>query len=216
LTDAVADMTFALLLAATRNILPGATYAKSGPWKTWEPALLLGQSVWGATLGIVGFGRIGRAVAERAKGFHMRVLVTTPHLSDTDVTGLPLNELLQESDYVSLHTPLLSETRHLIGAQQLALMKPTATLVNTSRGEVIDPDALVAALKAGRPGYAALDVTEPEPLPSDHPLYALPNCLIVPHLGSGTLQTRLAMTQMAMANLIAGLNGLPLPHPAYR
>lgn len=220
LTDSVADMTFALLLAAARNLVPGAQYARRGQWKTWEPALLLGQAVWGATLGIVGYGRIGRAVAERAKGFHMRVLVTAPHLTDAaaaqeGVTRLPLSELLQQSDFVSVHTPLLPETHHLIGAEQLALMKPSATVINTARGEVVDPNALVTALKAGRPGYAALDVTEPEPLPAEHALYSLPNCLIVPHLGSGTLPTRLAMTEMAMANLIAGLNGLPLPHPAY-
>ena len=220
LTDAVADMTFALLMAAARNLLAGVEYARSGQWKTWEPALLLGQAVWGATLGIIGYGRIGRAVSARAKGLQMRVLVTAPRLTadaaaQEGVTQLSLTDLLQQSDFVSVHTPLLPETHHLIGAEQLALMKPTAVLINTARGEIVDPAALVTALKAGRPRYAALDVTEPEPLPAEHPLYALPNCLIVPHLGSATLPTRLAMTEMAMANLIAGLNGLPLPHAAY-
>jgi glyoxylate reductase len=219
LTDSTADMAFALLLAVARNIVPGAQYARDGKWKTWEPALLLGQSVWGATLGIVGYGRIGRAMAARGKGFNMRIVVAAPRLSDAEaakdgVTHLALDDLLRESDFVSLHTPLLPETRHLIGAAQLALMKPTAALINTARGEIVDPAALVDALRAGRPGYAALDVTEPEPLPVDHPLYTLPNCLIVPHLGSATMQTRLAMTNIAMANLQAGLRGEPLLHRA--
>ena len=219
LTEATADMAFALLLAAARNIVPGAAYASAGHWQTWEPALLLGQSVWGATLGIIGFGRIGRAVAARAKGFNMRVLVSSPHLgevdaSQADVTRTPLDELLKHSDFVSIHTPLLPETRHLLDAAQLALMKPTATLINTARGEVVNPAALVEALKMGRPAYAALDVTEPEPLPAGHPLYTIPNCLIVPHLGTATQQTRLAMTDIAMANLLAGLRGDSLPHQA--
>ncbi|MEP7287311.1 MAG: D-glycerate dehydrogenase [Chloroflexota bacterium] len=219
LTDSTADMAFALLMAATRNIVPGAAYAKAGHWKTWEPALLLGQPVWGTTLGIVGYGRIGQAMALRGKSFNMRLLVTGRSLTDTDAahegaTKVTLDDLLRESDFVSIHTPLLPETHHLIGAPQLALMKPTATVINTARGEIIDPIALVEALRAGRPGYAALDVTEPEPLPPDHALYSLPNCLIVPHLGSATMQTRLAMTQIAMANLEAGLRGDPLPHLA--
>jgi glyoxylate reductase len=130
------------------------------------------------------------------------------------VIRVTLDDLLRESDFVSLHTPLMPETRQLIGARELDLMKPTATIINTARGEVIDTDALVTALKAGRPGYAALDVTDPEPLPADHPLVGLPNCLVIPHLGSATMQTRLAMTRIAMANLEAGLKGNPLPHQA--
>src|SRR5258707_6910817 len=209
LTDATADMAFALMMCAARNLIPGYDYVKAGQWKTWDPTLLLGQSVWGATLGIVGYGRIGQAMAARGKGFNMRIVVAAPRLSDADaakdnVTRLSLDDLLRESDFVSLHTPLLPQTRHLIGARQLALMKPTAALINTARGEIVDPAALVDGLRAGRPGYAALDVTEPEPLPADHPLYSLPNCLIVPHLGSATMQTRLAMTNISMANLDAG------------
>lgn len=219
LTDSTADIAFALLMAGSRNIVPGAAYAREGRWKTWEPTLLLGQSVWGATLGIIGYGRIGRAMAARGKGFAMRVLVNGPNIRDEDaardgVTSLPLDDLLRQSDYVSLHVPLKPDTHHLIGTAQLALMKPTAGLINTSRGEVIDPVALTEALRAGRPGFAALDVTEPEPLPADHPLYSIPTCLIVPHLGSATMQTRLAMTEIAMANLAAGLRGEPLPHRA--
>lgn len=219
LTDSTADFAFTLLMAAARNIVPGAAYAREGKWKTWEPALLLGQSVWGATLGVVGYGRIGRAMAARGKGFNMKILVTEPELTDENairegVTKTTLDDLLSQSDFVSLHTPLLPETTHLIGAKQLALMKPTAALINTSRGEVVDPAALVEALRAGRPGHAALDVTEPEPLPADNPLYSLQNCLIVPHLASATVQSRLAMTRAAMANLEAGLRGDPLPHRA--
>lgn len=219
LTDATADMAFALMMGAARNLLPGYEYIKARRWKTWDPELLLGQAVWGATLGVIGYGRIGRAMAARGKGFNMRVLVVAPHLSDDDaarenVTLVTLDDLLRESDFVSIHTPLRPETTHLIDARELALMKPTATLVNTARGEIIDNLALVDALKAGRPGFAALDVTEPEPLPPDHPLLSLPNCLVVPHLGSATMQTRLAMTRIAMANLEAGLKGEPLPHRA--
>jgi phosphoglycerate dehydrogenase-like enzyme len=158
-------------------------------------------------------------MAARGKGFNMRILVSAPRLTDAEaakegVTRLALDDLLRESDFVSLHTPLLPATHHLIGAAQLALMKPTAALINTARGEVVDPTALVEALRAVRPGFAALDVTEPEPLPADHPLYTLPNCLIVPHLGSATMQTRLAMTNIAMANLEAGLRSEPLLHHA--
>jgi lactate dehydrogenase-like 2-hydroxyacid dehydrogenase len=219
LTDATADMAFALMMGAARNLLPGYEYIKAGQWKTWDPQLLLGQAVWGATLGVIGYGRIGRAMAARGKGFNMRVLVVAPHLSDDDatrenVTRVSLDDLLRDSDFVSIHTPLRPETTHLIGARELALMKPTATLVNTARGEIVDNLALVDALKAGRPGFAGLDVTEPEPLPSDHPLLSLPNCVVVPHLGSATMQARLGMTQIAMANLEAGLKGKPLPHRA--
>jgi glyoxylate reductase len=219
LTDSTADMAWALMMAATRNIMPGVDYVRAGKWKTWEPALLLGQSVFGATLGVVGYGRIGRAVAARSRGFNMRVLIVQPRMSEADaakdgVTLVSLDELLRESDFVSINTPLKPETHHLIGARELALMKPTATIVNTARGEVVDPAALYDALKAGRPGFAALDVTEPEPLPPDHPLLTLPNCLIVPHLGSATMQARLAMTRITMANLEAGLRGDPMPHRA--
>ncbi|HLY29333.1 MAG TPA: D-glycerate dehydrogenase, partial [Aggregatilineales bacterium] len=219
LTDSTADMAFALMLGVARNIVPGAAYARSGQWKTGEPALLLGQPLHGATLGIIGYGRIGQAVARRSRGFEMRVLVYTRHLSEADagrdgVQRASLEDLLRESDFVSIHTPLLPETHHLIGARELALMKLTAVIVNTARGEIIDPQALADALKHGRPGYAALDVTEPEPLPADHPLYGLPNCLIVPHLGSATVHTRLEMTRIAMANLEAGLRGAPLLHRA--
>jgi phosphoglycerate dehydrogenase-like enzyme len=149
----------------------------------------------------------------------MRVLaysrtLTAEAAAEVGAERAPLDRILSESDFVSLHTPLTADTHHLIGARELALMKPSATLINTARGEVVDPVALVAALRAGRPGYAALDVTEPEPLPPDHPLFDLPNCLIVPHLGSATEQTRRAMTDIAMQNLIAGLRGEKLAFQA--
>jgi lactate dehydrogenase-like 2-hydroxyacid dehydrogenase len=216
LTDSTADIAFALLLAAARHILPGVDYIRAGQWKTWDPLLLIGAPVAGATLGIIGYGRIGQAVAQRSRGFNMRVLIVDRgHAQpDSTITALPLDDVLRQSDFVSIHTPLKPETHHLIGARELALMKPGAVLVNTARGEIVDPAALYEALQAGRPGYAALDVTEPEPIPPDHPLLKLPNCLIVPHLGSATTQARLAMTRLAMANLEAALRGEPMPHRA--
>jgi lactate dehydrogenase-like 2-hydroxyacid dehydrogenase len=217
LTDATADLAFALLLSSARHVVDGAAYVKNGQWKTWGPMLLLGRPVWGATLGVVGYGRIGRAMAMRGKGFGMKVLVASEHLTNSEaiqdgVEKASLEEVLETCDFVSLHTPLTPKTHHLIGAVQLALMKPTATIINTARGEIIDPDALTAALIAGRPAFAAVDVTEPEPIPANHPLLGLPNCLIIPHLGSATLTTRRAMTDRAMANILAGLNGEPLPY----
>lgn len=219
LTESTADMAFALMLSAARNIVPGAEYVKAGNWKTWETMLLLGQSAWEATLGVIGFGRIGQAVVERSRGFRMRVLVTQPSLSQAEaaqkqVDKVTLDMLLHESDFISIHVPLTLQTRGLIGRRELALMKPTAVLINTARGPIIDTAALVEALKAWRPAYAALDVTDPEPLPADHDLLSLPNCTVIPHLGSATVQARLAMTDIAMANLEAGLRGEPLPRRA--
>src|SRR5258708_3046117 len=195
LTESTADLAFALLMATARNIITGTEYARQGNWQTWDPTLLLGQDVWGATLGIVGYGRIGRAMAARGRGFNMRVLTSgRSTFPMNNVEKVSLDELLSESDFVSLHIPLTPETYHLIGSEQLGLMKPTAILINTARGEIVDPIALVEALQTGRPAYAGLDVTETEPLPANHPLYALPNCVIVPHLASATAQSRLGMT----------------------
>jgi len=208
LTDATADLAFALILAAARRVLEASAAVRKGEWRTWEPQGWLGVEVTGATLGIVGYGRIGRAVARRAEGFGMRVL----HTSRSG--GVPLGELLAESDFVSLHAPLTEETHHLIGREALATMKPTAILVNTARGPLVDTNALIVALYAGSIGGAALDVTDPEPLPAGHPLLVAPNVLVVPHIGSATDSTRARMTAMAVDNLLAGLDGLPLPHPA--
>jgi glyoxylate reductase len=205
LTDATADLAFALLLAAARNIVSAAAAARSGAWRTWEPAGWIGADVAGATLGIVGYGRIGQAVASRARGFDMEVL----HTRET-----PLGELLERSDFVSLHAPLTDETRHLIDADALKRMKASAILVNTARGALVDQQALLAALDAGEIGAAALDVTDPEPPPPGDPILAHEKVLVVPHIGSATHTTREKMTEIAVENLLAALAGEPMPHPA--
>jgi glyoxylate reductase len=207
LTDATADIAFALLLALARRIVPGSEAVRSGAWRTWEPAKDLGADLAGATLGIVGWGRIGQAVARRASGFGMDVI------HSSRASGLALAELLERADFVSVHTPLTPETRHLVDAGFLRAMKPTALLVNTARGGVVDQDALRAALHAGEIAGAALDVTDPEPLPPDHPLLDAPNLLVVPHVGSATVRTRAKMAAMAVDNLLAALDGRPMPHP---
>jgi glyoxylate reductase len=207
LTDATADLAFALLLALARRIVSGAAKVRAGEWRTWEPAGDLGADLADATLGIVGWGRIGQAVARRAKSFGMEVI----HSSRS--SGVSLEELLERSDFVSVHTPLTPETRHLIDGGALALMKPTALLINTARGGVVDQDALREALRAGTIAGAALDVTDPEPLPADHPLLDAPNLLVVPHVGSATVRTRAKMAAMAVENLMAALDGRPMPHP---
>lgn len=216
LTDATADLTFALLLAAARRLPESIAFVHSGMWKTWDPNLLLGQEVFGATLGIIGMGKIGQAVARRAVGFQMRILYCgAPREQIERETGARRVEreaVLRESDFVSLHVPLSAKTRHLIGRSELALMKPSAVLLNTSRGPVVDQSALAEALRSGRPGAAALDVTDPEPISMDDPLLRMPNALIVPHIGSGTLQTRTRMAQMAVENLLAGLWAKRLPN----
>jgi glyoxylate reductase len=180
---------------------------RAGEWKTWEPAGDLGADLAGATLGIVGWGRIGQAVARRAEGFGMKVV----HSSRSSGLGLP--DLLATADFVSLHTPLTPETRGLIDAAALKRMKPTALLINTARGGVVDQDALRAALLDGEIAGAALDVTDPEPLPADHPLLEAPNLLVVPHVGSATVRTRGKMAAMAVDNLLAALAGSPMPYP---
>jgi glyoxylate reductase len=184
LTETTADFAFALLLAAARRVVEGDRVVRQGEWKTWGPTFMLGQDVHGATLGIVGFGAIGQAVARRAMGFSMQVLYT--RRSAQPVEGFPaarlvsLEELLRSADFVSLHVPLTPETRYLIGRRELALMKPTAILVNTARGAVVDQGALYEALAAGRLGGAALDVTEVEPIPLQDRLLELPNVVITP------------------------------------
>ncbi|MFA7406410.1 MAG: D-glycerate dehydrogenase [Anaerolineaceae bacterium] len=216
LTDATADLTFALILAAARRLGEAIDYARSGRWQTWGLTTLLGESVHGATLGIIGMGRIGQALARRAQGFEMRILFTDisghpEREQEFGATRVTLETLLKESDIISLHVPLTPSTAGMIGADQLKSMKPHAVLVNAVRGPVIDTDALVLALETGQIGYAALDVTDPEPLPPTHPLYKLPNALILPHIGSATRPTRDQMSLLAVDNLIAGLQGKPLP-----
>jgi glyoxylate reductase len=208
LTDATADLAFALLLAAARKIPPAIDAARSGDWVTWEPGEHLGASVHGATIGIIGFGRIGRAVAARAAGFEMTVL------SHSASGGIALPELLERSDFLSLHCPLTPETRGLINRDALARMKPSAILINTARGPIVDQHALAAALADGKIAGAALDVTDPEPLPPDDPLWRAPNLIVVPHIGSATHAARERMAQLAVDNLLAALDGRPMPHQA--
>ena len=217
LTDTTADLAWALLMAAARRLPEGDRYVRDGNWKTWGPLLLLGPDVHGATIGIVGFGRIGQAVARRAQGFGMEILYHDVQELPREVTEplgatfLPLEELLARSDFVSLHVNLSDVTRHLINAETLSWMKPTAILVNTSRGPVVDQRALADALRDGVIWAAGLDVTDPEPIPMDDPLVGLDNCLIVPHIASASRATRGRMAAMAAANLLAGVRGEPLP-----
>lgn len=217
LTDATADLAFALLLATARRVVEAADYVKEGQWKTWGPKMLLGADVAGATLGIIGLGRIGRAVARRASGFDMCLLAYGPRLTDEEAASagarrVDLPDLLRESDFVSLHLPLKPETRGLIHRETLALMKPSAILINTARGPIVDQSALYDALRAGVIAAAGLDVTNPEPLPLDDPLLTLPNVVILPHIGSASLRARDQMAQIAADNLIAGVTGAPLRH----
>jgi lactate dehydrogenase-like 2-hydroxyacid dehydrogenase len=217
LTETTADLAFALLMAAARRVPEGSRFVLEGKWKTWDPLLLLGPDVHGSTIGIVGFGRIGQAVARRAQGFGMEILYHDLEPLPASVseplgaTYLPLEELLPRSDYVTLHVNLSPVTRHLINAETLGMMKPTAVLVNTSRGPVVDQAALATALRDGVIWAAALDVTDPEPIPMDDPLVQLENCLIVPHIASASRATRGKMAEMAAANLVAGARGEPLP-----
>ena len=208
LTETTADLAFALMLAGARRLVDAERSVRAGEWRTWEPQGFLGHDVHGAVLGVVGFGRIGRAVARRAEGFGMEVL----HHSRSG--GVPLDDLLARADFVSVHAPLTDETRGLIGARELALMKPTAVLVNTARGELVDTAALEQALRDGTIAAAALDVTDPEPLPPDHSLLSEPNLTVLPHIGSGSHATREQMAEMAVDNLLAGLRGEPMPHCA--
>ena len=217
MTDATADLTMSLMLAAARRLPEAARDAREGRWRTWSPTGWLGADLRGATLGILGLGKIGRAVAGRARGFGLRLVYWNPARSPESeaLTGaryLPFEELLFVSDFVTLHCPLNESTRGLIGESALRKMKPTAILVNAARGPVVDTDALTRALTEGWIASAALDVTDPEPLPPSHALYALPNCLILPHIGSATHGTRKRMAEMACENLLAGLEGRRLPN----
>jgi glyoxylate reductase len=212
LTDTTADFAFTLLACVARRVVEGANYVREGRWKTWGPMLCLGYDLHGATLGLVGLGRIGSEVAKRARGFEMRVLyhdlTRQPRLErELGLAYADLETLLKESDLISLHTPLTPETHHLIGAQQLAMMKSTAILVNTSRGQVVDQRALYQALVSGEIAGAGLDVTDPEPIAPDDPLLKLDNCVVVPHMASASVAARTMMATMAAENLIAGLQG---------
>jgi glyoxylate reductase len=212
LDGATADMAFALLLACARRVVEGDRYARSADFKVYDPSYMLGYEVHHATIGIVGMGRIGRQIAQRARGFDMTVLYHNRRPRPEGDAALQaryvvFDELLKESDYVVLSVPLSAETRGLIGPAQFALMKPTATLINVARGPIVDTAALTVALSERRILAAALDVTDPEPLPRDHPLLKLDNLTIVPHLGSATVQTRQKMADISIENLFRGLRG---------
>ncbi|MCP9462667.1 MAG: D-glycerate dehydrogenase [Nitrospira sp.] len=215
LTDATADLAWTLMLSVARRVVEGDRWVRTGTWRGWAPTQLLGADLAGKTLGIIGMGRIGQAVAQRAQGFRMRVLYESRR-TVAPPSGLlwehrPLDQLLAEADFVSLHVPLTESTRHLIGARELSRMKPTAILINTARGPVVDEEALVAALKAGVIAGAGLDVYEQEPLV--HPgLVELPNVVLLPHVGSGTLETRIRMGKICLDNIEAVLNGRPAPN----
>lgn len=225
LTETTADLAFALLMAAARRIAEGDRYVRGGRWRTWGPKVMLGRDIHGATLGIIGWGAIGQAMARRAAGFGMRVLflpgrrVARPARGGRQpasagaggggATAEPksLQRLLAESDFVSLHVPLVAATRHLIGAAELAMMKRTAILINTARGAIVDQQALAGALRAGRIAGAGLDVTDPEPIGADDPLLKLSNVVITPHIGSASHATRLRMAELAVDNLIDVFEG---------
>jgi glyoxylate reductase len=217
LTDTTADFAFTLLMAAARRVVEGDKYTRAGKWQTWGPKLFLGPDIHGATLGLVGFGRIGKAMAKRATGFDMKTLYfdpvnpNDPEAAALNAQSVDMDTVLRESDFISLHTPLNPHTYHLISTEAFAKMKPNAIVINTARGPVIDPAALYIALKSGRIAYAALDVTEPEPIPMDSPLLELDNIIIAPHIASASVATRDKMAEMAAANLIAGLSGKALP-----
>jgi len=218
LHETTADLTFGLILAARRRIPEAERYLREGRWAQDDLDLLLGHDVHGATLGIVGFGQIGRAVARRATGFGMRVVHTGRTPGDVEGSRwLPLDDLLRTSDVVSLHVPLTPATRHLIGERELRLMRPTATLVNAARGAVVDEAALGRALREGWIGSAGLDVLQTEPNPDrDAPVLGFPNCVVLPHIGSATLAAREAMIGMATQNILAFLDGAPLRTPVGR
>ncbi len=218
LTDATADLTWALLMTAARRIVEAEKFVRDGQWQTWEPTLLLGADLAGSTLGIVGLGRIGQAVARRARGFEMKVLYYSRHRKELalerslGVEYAELETLLSESDFVTLHASLSAETTGLIGDRSLELMKSSAILINTARGAMVDQQALYRALSNKGIAGAALDVTDPEPIPLDSPLLKLDNVIITPHIGSASYRTRTKMAQMAVNNLIAGLEAKRLPN----
>lgn len=217
LDGATADMAFTLLLAAARRLVEGDRYARSPQFTHYDPGYMLGREAHGQSIGIVGMGRIGRQIARRARGFDMRVAYHNRRRDESsertfDARYLSLDELLATSDFVVLSVPLSTETRGLIGVDQLKRMKPTAILINVARGPVVDTDALTAALQSRWIYAAAVDVTDPEPLPRDHPLLGCDNLTIAPHLGSATEETRQKMAEISVANLLAGLRGQPLLH----
>lgn len=221
LAETTADFAFALLMAAARQVVASDRDTRAGGWANWSPSAFLGQDVHASTLGIIGMGEIGRAMGRRASGFGMEVLYHSrtrqPELEARyGYAFLPLSALLERSDFVSIHTLLNAETRGLLGAREFEQMKPSAILINTARGMVVDQGALIAALQDGAIGGAALDVADPEPLPLDSPLFAMPNVIITPHIASASLATRSRMAEIAAQNIIAVLDGRTPPNAVNR
>jgi len=216
LTDGTAELTVALLLAVCRQLITASKDARLGHWTNWDPTGWLGVDLKNSTVGIVGLGKIGTAVGERLKGFGANIIFTNrsplpEKIISLNAKQVSLDELLKTSDFISLHTPLTEKTKNLIDEKEFQKMKPSAILINAARGPVVNTSALLRALKNGQIRAAGLDVTDPEPLPPDHPLFELDNCLITPHIGSATIQTRKTMALMAIENLKAGLMGTQLP-----
>lgn len=219
LTETTADLTFALLMAAARRIVEAADFVREGKWRSWGPMLLTGQDVYGATIGIIGMGRIGESVAKRAAGFGMKILYHNRNRRPEAEARLnakyrPLDDLLRESDYVVLLAPSAPDSRRIIGERELSLMRPGAVFINTSRGKNVDETALYHALKQRKIWAAGLDVFEEEPIGPDHPLLSLPNVTALPHIGSASIATRVKMATLAAENLVAGLAGEKMPHCA--
>lgn len=219
LTETTADMAWGLLMACARRIVEADAEVRKGIWRPWGPDVLTGSDVYGATIGIIGFGRIGQAVARRARGFNMRIIYTDIHRNEpaeceSGAQFMPLNDLLQQSDFISVHVYLSEATRWLIGEAQLKLMKPGSVLINTARGPIVEPDALYHALQSGLIGAAGLDVFDPEPIPANHPILGLSNLVITPHIASASKQTRKLMAQMAVENIIAALKNEKIPYCA--
>ena len=217
LTETTADLALALLLAAARRLPEAWAAVKAGAWGPWQPEWMTGRDLHGSTVGIVGLGRIGAAVGRRLLGFGCTLLYSGPRprpdlAEPLGASFVPFERLLAESDFVTVHCPLNDQTRGLFDAAAFARMKPSAVLVNTSRGPVVNQEALYQALRSGQIAAAGLDVTTPEPLPADHPLLSLPNCVVLPHIGSATTATRTQMALMAAENLVAGVLGWELPN----
>ena len=218
LTETTAELCFALMLATSRRIPEAVNAVKNAEWGSWVPLWMCGQDVWGSTVGIVGMGRIGKSFARRMKGFNLKeMLYSDPFRlppeeeKDLGLTYVTMDEVLEKSDFVVPHCPLLPETTGLFNSAAFKKMKKTAIFINTTRGPVVNQDDLVEALKTGEIWGAGLDVTVPEPLPPTHPLLSLPNCVVLPHIASATVQTRGAMSKLAGENMVAGLTGKPLP-----
>ena len=219
LTETTADLAFTLLVSAARRVVEADKFTRAGKWRTWGPALMLGQDIHHATLGIIGLGRIGKEMAKRGRGFDMKVIYYDEYPAPAEIEKelrlrrvTTLDELLIASDFISIHVPLTETTRHLISEKEFELMKSTAVLVNSARGPVVDQRALYNALKSGKIFSAGLDVTEVEPITPDDPLLTLDNVIILPHIASGSVVTREKMALLAVDNIIAGLRGEPLPN----